>query len=243
MKILSYLKEKFKRKVYGVHYNNATFVDYLKSLGVSVGEETTFWSPSTCKVDVTRPYLLKIGKGVKITANVTILTHDFSFSVFRPIYHDLLNECRGYTIIGDNCFIGMNSSIMPGVHIGNNCVIGTGSVVTKDVPNNMVVAGNPARIICTLDDFYKKRKASFVEDAFRLANIIRREKGREPLAHEVGFPFLYLERDLEVLGRNWPNMNVSGDNIDEVKRDFLNSKPIFNGFNHFLAESKKYNDL
>lgn len=158
------------------------------------------------------------------------------------MYHDLLNECRGYTVIGDNVFIGMNSSIMPGVHIGNNCVIGTGSVVTKDVPDNMVVAGNPARIICTLEDFYKKRKARFVDDAFRLANIIRREKGREPLAHEVGFPFLYLERDLDVLYKAWPNIKVNGDDIEEIKRDFMNSKPVFDSFEHFLEESKKVND-
>ena len=81
-----------------------------------------------------------------------------------------------------------------------------------------------------------------VEDAFRLANIIRKEKGREPLAHEVGFPFLYLERDLDVLEKSWPNMKVSGDNIDEIKKDFMNSKPLFNNFEHFLAESKKVSE-
>ena len=65
-------------------------------------------------VDITRPYLLKIGSGVKITAGVTILTHDFSFSVLRPVYHAIQNECAGQTIIGDNCFLGMNSTIMGG---------------------------------------------------------------------------------------------------------------------------------
>jgi acetyltransferase-like isoleucine patch superfamily enzyme len=52
-----------------------------------------------------------------------------------------------HTRIGQNCFIGARSIILPGVEIGDNCVVGTGSVVTKNVPANCIVAGNPARII------------------------------------------------------------------------------------------------
>ena len=49
--------------------------------------------------------------------------------------------------IGDDCWIGGSAVICPGVRIGNGCVIGAGSVVTKDIPKGMVVAGNPARVI------------------------------------------------------------------------------------------------
>lgn len=58
--------------------------------------------------------------------------------------------CRGLhtdTQIGDYCFIGMNSIILPGVKIGNHSIIGAGSVVSKDVPSNTIVAGNPAKIV------------------------------------------------------------------------------------------------
>lgn len=51
------------------------------------------------------------------------------------------------TYIGDNCLVGNYAVIMPGIHIGNSVVVGAGSIVTKDVPDNCIVAGNPARII------------------------------------------------------------------------------------------------
>ncbi|GAK38226.1 maltose O-acetyltransferase [Bacteroides graminisolvens DSM 19988 = JCM 15093] len=59
----------------------------------------------------------------------------------------------GKVKIGDWCYIGNNALIMPGVTIGDNVLVSSGSVVTKSIPSNMVVAGNPARIICSIDDY------------------------------------------------------------------------------------------
>lgn len=61
----------------------------------------------------------------------------------------------------------MNSIILPGKHIGNNCIIGAGAVVTSDIPDNSVCAGNPAKVIMTLDEFNNRRKQSYVQDAVR----------------------------------------------------------------------------
>ena len=61
----------------------------------------------------------------------------------------------------NNVFIGCNSIIMGGVRIGNNVVIGAGSVVTKDIPDNSVVVGNPAKVIKTFDEFIEKRDQEF----------------------------------------------------------------------------------
>lgn len=58
--------------------------------------------------------------------------------------------------IGDNCNIGWNAIILPGVTIGKNCVVGAGAIVTKDVPDNSVVAGCPARVIESLNEYRKK---------------------------------------------------------------------------------------
>ena len=89
----------------------------------------------TCKLDRTYPKGVHIGAFSYVTFGATILTHDRT----RGKYSD--------TIIGENCFIGARALIMPGVRIGNNCIVGAGAVVTKDVPDFSIVAGNPATII------------------------------------------------------------------------------------------------
>lgn len=61
--------------------------------------------------------------------------------------HDACRNLKADTYIGNNVIVGINSIILPGIKIGNHVVIGAGSVVTNDVPDNTIVAGNPARII------------------------------------------------------------------------------------------------
>jgi maltose O-acetyltransferase len=103
---------------------------------------------------------VKIGANAQIAPNVAIYTAG------HPIDTELRNTSCEYGIdvtIGDNCWIGGNTSIMPGVKIGSNVVIGGGSVVTKDVPDNVIAAGNPCRVIREIDDrdkeyYFKNRK-------------------------------------------------------------------------------------
>ncbi|MGN0623136.1 MAG: sugar O-acetyltransferase [Oscillospiraceae bacterium] len=87
-----------------------------------------------------------IGDGVLIGHNVVLATlnHDMSPEKRRGM-------CPKPIRIGKNVWIGSNSTVLPGVTIGDNAVIGAGSVVTRDVPENMVAAGNPARVIKTID--------------------------------------------------------------------------------------------
>ena len=235
------LKARIKKRLLGYRYDSESYVSYLKSIGVKVGDSVKIFSPQTTIIDITRPYLLEIGNSVKITANVTILTHDFSYSVLRIKYHDLLNECSGITRIGNNVFIGIGSIIMPGVSIGDNCVIGSGSVVTKSIPPNSVVAGNPSHVICGLDDFYNKRKNNQIRDAFRLVSCYREANGRDPTIKEMGsfFP-LFLPRDRSLLSKFEIFTNLSGDNETEIINDWLNSEPTFASFEDFLEQSKLY---
>lgn len=103
---------------------------------------------------------VRIGKNVQIAPNVSIYTAG------HPLHPDSRNSGYEYGIditIGDNVWIGGNTCVMPGVTIGDNVVIGAGSVVTKDIPANMIAVGNPCRVIREIteadrDYYYKDRK-------------------------------------------------------------------------------------
>ncbi len=106
---------------------------YTKVWGMDIHPTAVF--SLSAKFDRTFPIGVHVGKNSWIAFESRILTHDRT----RGLYL--------HTRIGENCFIGGRSLILPGVEIGDNCVIGAGSVVTKSVPPRSLVAGNPARII------------------------------------------------------------------------------------------------
>lgn len=66
---------------------------------------------------------------------------------------------------GNNCFVGSGAKIMPGVKIGDNVIVGAGAIVTKDVQSNSIVAGVPAKVVCTIEEFYEKNKDNFYPTA------------------------------------------------------------------------------
>ena len=103
---------------------------------------------------------LQIGNNVTLSG-VQILTHDAS------MVHLLDHNCLkiGRVVIGDNVFVGVRSVILPNVHIGNNVIVGAGSVVTKDIPDNSVAVGNPARVICTLDEYLEKHRQRMQDES------------------------------------------------------------------------------
>lgn len=102
------------------------------------------------------PFLITIGKHVTISCNVTFLTHDGATWVFREDrkYNKVVKY--GKIVVGNNVFIGSNSIIMPNIKIGDNSIIAAGSVVTKSVPPNSIVGGNPARYISSLENYIEK---------------------------------------------------------------------------------------
>ena len=114
----------------------AIFVRYLiltKIYGMEISRTARI--SFGAKLDKTNPKGIHIGKESFIASGAIILSHDFS----RNIHAD--------TYIGTQCFIGVNAVVMCGVRIRDNCVIGAGAIVTKDIPSNCMVVGNPARII------------------------------------------------------------------------------------------------
>lgn len=104
------------------------------------------------------PYLISIGDNVRLTKNVQFVTHDGGMWVLRNMGVAKDADKFGKITIKNNVNVGWNAVIMPGVTIGNNVVVGLGAIVTKDVPDNSVVAGIPAKIICSIDEYYKKNE-------------------------------------------------------------------------------------
>ena len=126
---------------------------YLKGLlrkGLKLGNnveiiDTFFFDPSHC-------YLISISDNCTICPGVRLIAHDASTKKFLG-YTKL-----GKIIIKENCFIGDSTIILPGVTIGPNSIVGAGSLVTRDIPPNTVAAGNPAKVICSLDDYIKRMR-------------------------------------------------------------------------------------
>jgi len=100
------------------------------------------------------PYLIEVGNNVTFAEDVKLITHDGGVGILRIKYPGL--NVFGKIIIHDNCFIGVNSVIMPNVEIGENSVIGAGAVVTKNVLPDTVVGGVPAKRICSKSEYEKK---------------------------------------------------------------------------------------
>ena len=122
----------------------------LISMGMKVGEN--FGRLHGVILDPSHCWLIEIGNNVTLAPRVHILCHDASTKGFLG-YTKI-----GRVSIGDNVFIGAESVVLPGVTIGNNVIVGANSTVTHNVPDNTVVAGSPARVLCTLDEYLNKER-------------------------------------------------------------------------------------
>lgn len=128
-------------------------VAYANMIGVNMKD------PSTVKIYgniewSTEPWLISLGKNVHITNGVKFETHDGGTLIFRQYVPDL--EITKPITVGDDVYFGNNVLIMPGVKIGSKVVVGAGAIITKDVPDNSVVVGVPAKVIKTADEYFEK---------------------------------------------------------------------------------------
>ena len=134
-----------------IYWRIASPEKYARHLGVTIGNncliDTRNWS--------SEPYLITIGNNCQITHCVSIYTHGGGQSI-RKICPDF--DMFGKVVIEDWAYIGAYSQIMPGVTIGEGALVAAGSVVTKSVAPHTVVGGNPARYICTTEEFYERNK-------------------------------------------------------------------------------------
>lgn len=128
-------------------------VEYLRLLGVRIGDGCSIYTDA--HNFGTEPWLIEIGNNVTLGQGVLLITHDGTSRLFRDRLPRLspFGNRFGTIVIRDNCFIGNNAILLPGIEIGPDSAVGAGSVVTRTVPPWTVVAGNPARPIKTLDEY------------------------------------------------------------------------------------------
>ncbi|NOR69587.1 MAG: acyltransferase [Methylomarinum sp.] len=130
-------------------------VSYAKKIGVEMKGEVMIYG-SSYKMFSAEPYLVTLGDNVFISVDARFICHDGSTLPFRKEIPDL--ELADEIIVGDNVFIGMGAFILAGITIGSNCVVGAGSVVTKDIPDNSIYAGVPAKFLKKTDEFLSEAK-------------------------------------------------------------------------------------
>lgn len=144
--------------------DNQIPVDIYRSRGVKIGDNVDIVNSA---IDYCFSNLITIGNNVTIT-NATILAHDASTKKFIG-YSKV-----GRVNIGNDVFIGYGSIILPNTTIGNKVIVGAGTVVAKDVPDNVVIVGNPWRILCTFDEYIEKNK-NYLKD-HPVSNVLWSEK-------------------------------------------------------------------
>lgn len=210
------------------------YIEYLRSIGCRIGEGTKiFASPRDVLIDITRPFLIEIGKNVQITRNVTILTHGYDWSVLKGVYGEVLGS-SGKVKIGNNVFIGMNSTILKDTTIGDNVIIGANSLVRGHIPSNSVIAGNPAKIICNIEEYYTKRKSLQLKEAKELANEYYSIYKKIP-PKEVFFEFFWLFENREkILNPHFDEIMRLIGNYELTLLQYKKIKPIFKSYEDFI---------
>ena len=159
------------RKIYRSFYKHVWCrgnpVKYAKKIGVNCKGSLYIYG----RVEwASEPWIITIGNNVHITDGVKFITHDGGTLLFRYLVPDL--EITKPIVVGNNVYIGNNVIILPGVKIGDNVVIGAGAVVSKNIPDNSVAVGVPARVIKTADEYLEKLK----KESLHLGRLKGKEK-------------------------------------------------------------------
>lgn len=140
----SLIKSKFERKRLGRRWAK------LRQRGMGLGADV--WLPASTWIDPDYCFLISIDAHCGFGEECLILAHDAQMDEF-------LDGARiGSVRIRESCHIGARTVILPGVEIGPRTIVGAGSVISRSLPPNSVCAGNPARVICSIDEYLEKHR-------------------------------------------------------------------------------------
>ena len=145
------------RKIYRFLYQSIVGklapVKFAKKVGVNMGDNIHIYGKVSWGSE---PWIITIGSNIHITDGVRFITHDGGTLLYRSQVPDL--EITKPIRLGDDVYIGNNVILLPGVTVGNKVIIGAGAVVTKNIPDNSVAVGVPARVIKSADEYLEKAK-------------------------------------------------------------------------------------
>jgi acetyltransferase-like isoleucine patch superfamily enzyme len=170
--------------------NGYEWAAYLKHRNTFYAQgEHVYILPSALLKEASNPKYIRLGNNVRIGSAV-FLCHDGSVHVLNRAFGLRLDRV-GKIDVRDNVFIGERAVILPGVTIGPNAIVGAGAVVARDVPENSVVVGSPARVVAKLDELVERWKAE--NETLPWARLIAQRKGEYDPAIEPELDRLRIE--------------------------------------------------
>jgi len=220
-----------------IRRSGKSLIDFYRKQGCKIGNNYFVKDPKHLLIDYSRPSLVEIGDHVFLHKGLTILTHDYSSWVFHELYGDFIPS-SGKVKIGNNVWFGENCTVLKGITIGDNCIIGFGSVVTKSIPPNSVAVGVPAKVICTIKEYYEKRKKQYVEETIDYAISIKERFNREPIVDDFAddYPCFVDGHNVKEYSMIPYQTVLKGEHFEKWKK---NHKAAFNGFEDFMSEINK----
>lgn len=234
MSLKETVKTLVQRICFGHKGTEESYIQWLRKQGMQIGEHVHLYSPWTIKIDTQRPWMIEIGNNVHITADCSILQHDYSWAVLQQVTGQVFGSC-GKVRIGNNVFIGQKSLILKGADIGDNIIIGAGSVVSKKLESNAVYAGVPARRLMSLDEFIDKRRDAQLREAVSLVHEYCAKYGQKPDKTVLReFFWLFEPRDLLSLNQVFHDVLDLDGQWSFSSEVFSSSSPMFDGYEAFL---------
>ena len=228
------IKKLMKKLIYKNRCDSETYIKYLRDIGIIIGNEVKIYSPRNVIIDEQNPWLIEIGNNVQITDGVRILTHGYDWSVLKVKYGDVYGSA-GKVKIGNNVFIGVNSTILKGVTIGDNVIIGANSLVNKDCIEEGVYAGNPVKYIMSLEEYRKKRADAQLNEAVNCVVEYKKRFGIYPKKEVLReFFWIFEDRNIELCKTFNEVINLEG-NYKETIENYQKFNPIFKNYDEFIS--------
>lgn len=241
------LKKTLKQKInhcrrlflFGERCTEESYIRKLNRMGARIDESVKMSVPESVFLDETTPYMLEIGKNVFIAEGVKILTHDASWLVMKT-EDGIIRGHIGPVKIGNNVFLGMNSMVMCNVSICDNVIIGANAVVNTSIHTPGVYAGNPAKMVATMEQMKMLRDSRQVKEAYTVARTYYERFGEKPPQEILNEYFwIFEKRILEKLPPAFLAQMGHCGNFQVTADQFMKSEPDFDGYEEFWSWCEK----